>query len=598
MKLLVHLLAAASIMHGISAHAEVAVHSQGWADSVLAVLRETVGREPLSTISTTDLLLDAFSARHDRCAIAEVDGIRSTSFADLGALDSAMACAHRALVNFKPGCDSLVLIRGQVAMSYLYLKLEEFGRVDSICIRALALWNPNWQPTVLRNALLTNMAIAQAREGNLDGAEAGFRAILSLARAENAQQDIYDAMLNLGAMKDYQGQLDSAEHFFRESLANAINSRKVGRMARSYTNLASIATERHEHAKANKLLLSALSYADSARDLALQASLHGFLAENYKQLGDFEQAFHESILRFDLKDSLLNQEKLRTLAEMQAKFETVWQDKEINELRAEKLSAELDKTKVTRTRNVFLFITMAVLGIALALVGRLRYINKMSKAMKREKAVSEELLHNILPEEVADEIRHHGHAAVHEYKSATILFTDFRNFTELTGKMEAAELVGDLDHCFKAFDGIVEAHGVEKIKTIGDAYMAAGGLPDVLKGDPLQTVLAALDMQDFMRAYKQRRASAGHLYFEMRAGLHTGTVIAGIVGLKKYAYDIWGDTVNVANRMETNGEVGRVNISQSTYERIMDVPGLRFTARGAMEAKGKGRMEMYFVERA
>lgn len=594
----VHLLVTAALLSAFTIRAEDNVHSPAWADSVLNVLRNTMGREPLSTISTTDLLLDAFSARKDFCAIAEVDGFRSTSFADLGALDSAMACAHRALVNFKPGCDSLVLIRGHVAMSYLYLKLEEYARVDSICRRALALWNPTWRPTVLRNALLTNEAIAQARQGNLKGAEEGFRTILSLAKAENAQQDMYDAMLNLGAMKDYQGQLDSADHFFRESLAAAISNKKFGRIARSYTNLASIATQRGDNAKANKLLLSAMLFADSARDLSLQASLHGLLAENYRTLGDLEKAYHESMVRFDLKDSLLNQDKLRSLAEMQAKFETVRQDKEINELRAENLATELDKTRVKRTRNVFLFIALGVLGIAGALIGRLRYINRMSRAMKQEKAKSEELLHNILPEEVAEEIKRKGHADVREFKSATILFTDFRNFTELTQKVDAAELVGELDQCFKAFDAIVESHGVEKIKTIGDAYMAAGGLPDALKGDPLQTIMAALEMQEFMLAYKQRRSAMGRLYFEMRAGLHTGPVIAGIVGVKKYAYDIWGDTVNVANRMESCGEVGCVNISQSTYERVKDVPGLVFTPRGAIEAKGKGMMEMYFVERA
>lgn len=598
MKVLFSVLATAFMPAFMPVHAEHPVHSQAWADSVLAVLRGNLGREPLSTIATTDLLLDAFSARKDHCSLAEVDGIRSTSFADMGALDSALACAHRTIAEYKPGCDSLVLIRGHVAMSYLYLKLEDFERVDSICTKALALWNPKWKPTVLRNALLTNRAIAEARQGNLDGAEEGFRNILSLAKAEGAQQDMYDAMLNMGALKDYQGQLDSAQHFFRQSLANAITNGKLGRIARSYTNLASLATERGAHAEANKLLLSALIFADSAKDLSLQVNLHGKLAGNYKELGDFGKAYRESMLRFDLNDSLLNREKLRSLTEMQARFETVRQDKEINALRAENLSTELEKTRMKRTRNVFLFILLGVVGVSVTLLTRLRYINRMTRAMKKEKSISEALLHNILPEEVADEIRQKGHADVREYKSATILFTDFRNFTQLTQTVDAAELVGELDQCFKAFDNIVESHGVEKIKTIGDAYMAAGGLPDALKGDPLQTILAALDMQDFMLAYKQRRAAMGRLYFEMRAGLHTGPVIAGIVGVKKYAYDIWGDTVNVANRMESCGEVGCVNISQSTYERVKDVPGLRFTPRGAIEAKGKGLMQMYFVERA
>ncbi len=597
MKVLGWLIAVSGLLSVLPVRADVPPHAQAWADSVLGVLRNTLGRDPLGTIATTDQLIDAFSESKDYCALAEVNGIRSTSYSDLGALDSAMACAHRALSEFKPGCDSLVLIRGHVAMSFLYLKLEDFKRVDSICTATLALWNPQWRPTVLRNALLTNRSIAEARSGNLVGAEAGFRQILAFAKAENAQQDIYDAMLNLGAMKDYQGELDSAEHFFRQCLANAISNRKMGRIARAYTNLASLATERNEHPKANRLLLAALIYADSARDLSLQANLHGKLAYNYKELGDLAKAYHESMLRFDLNDSLLNQEKLRTLAEMQAKFESVRQDKEINALRAENLLAELDQAKVKRTRNVFLFITLAVLGLAVALLSRLRYINRMSRALKKEKAVAEELLHNILPEEVAEEIKLKGHADVREFKSATILFTDFKNFTELTQKVDAAELVGQLDQCFKAFDAIVEAHGVEKIKTIGDAYMAAGGLPDALKGDPLQTILAALDMQEFMREYKQRQAAMGRLYFEMRAGLHTGPVIAGIVGVKKYAYDIWGDTVNVANRMESCGEVGCVNISESTYERVKHVPVLAFTARGAIEAKGKGLMPMYFVQR-
>jgi class 3 adenylate cyclase len=299
-----------------------------------------------------------------------------------------------------------------------------------------------------------------------------------------------------------------------------------------------------------------------------------------------------------VNDSLLNEEKVRALAEMQAKYESVKQDKEISGLRAENLQVELDKAKVMRTRNVFLFIALAVLGLSIGLISRLRYIGRSRIAIREEKMISDELLHNILPVEVADEIRAKGYADVHEFEKATILFTDFKDFTEMGAKMSAQDLVGELDHCFKAFDGIVEKHGIEKIKTIGDAYMAAGGLPDKDRGSPLQTVHAALDMHEFMQAYKQQRIAEGRHYFVMRTGLHTGPVIAGIVGVKKYAYDIWGDTVNVANRMETSGEVAKVNISQTTYDEIKDAAGLRFTPRGAVQVKGKGMLNMYFVERA
>ncbi len=574
------------------------VGPQTWADSALTAIKSDLSRDPEATITTTGRLISAFSTNSDHCALAEACGLRSTSFADIGKLDSAMACAHRALEGFRQGCDSLVLMRGQVALSYVYIKLREYHRVDSICNVGLALWNTSWQPTVLRHALLTNKAIAAARNGDLPAAETAFRTILQLATAEGMQQDIDDAIANLGVIKDWQGQPDSAEFYYRTGLARALANGQNSRIAQGYNNLSGLAEDRKDPRRAIELLDSALSYADAAKDLSIRAVIHSQLSRNYDALGDYKNAYVQSRLHYLLNDSLLSEEKVKSMAEMQAKYDNAKQDKEISALRAEALQAELDKAKVMRTRNIYLFIALGVLGLVVALLSRLRYINRASVAMRKEKVISEELLHNILPEEVADEIKAKGYADVHEFEQATILFTDFKGFTAMTERMRAPELVAEIDHCFKAFDGIVEAHGIEKIKTIGDAYMAAGGLPDANKGGPLQAVLAALEMTEFMWAYQAQRIAEGRLYFVMRTGLHTGPVIAGIVGVKKYAYDIWGDTVNVANRMETTGEIGKVNISQTTFDLVKDAPGLRFTPRGAVDAKGKGKLKMYFVERA
>nr|MBP6697335.1 adenylate/guanylate cyclase domain-containing protein [Flavobacteriales bacterium] len=227
---------------------------------------------------------------------------------------------------------------------------------------------------------------------------------------------------------------------------------------------------------------------------------------------------------------------------------------------------------------------------------------------------SDELLLNILPEEVAEELKSKGHADAKHFDNVTILFTDFKGFTSVAEQLSPTELVEELNTCFKAFDGIITARGIEKIKTIGDAYMCAGGLPVPSSSTPAGVVQAALEMQAFMIARKQERDAQGKPAFEMRVGIHTGPVVAGIVGVKKFAYDIWGDPVNIASRMESSGEVGQVNISESTYALVKHVVVSSqlsgtggqlttdnrqlfvFTPRGKVQAKGKGEMEMYFVQ--
>ncbi|MCB0447800.1 MAG: adenylate/guanylate cyclase domain-containing protein, partial [Gelidibacter sp.] len=174
-------------------------------------------------------------------------------------------------------------------------------------------------------------------------------------------------------------------------------------------------------------------------------------------------------------------------------------------------------------------------------------------------------------------------------------FSDFKNFTGHSEQMTAKDLVANINICFEAFDNIMQKYNIEKIKTIGDAYMAAGGLPIHSDDSVKRTVLAALEMQAFISELGKEKQSKGEHTFEMRVGIHTGSVVAGIVGVKKFQYDIWGDTVNTASRMESHGEIGKVNISQNTYNYIKDEPEFAFEYRGKIEAKGKGEVEMYFV---
>lgn len=219
--------------------------------------------------------------------------------------------------------------------------------------------------------------------------------------------------------------------------------------------------------------------------------------------------------------------------------------------------------------------------------------NTEKEAILQEKEKSDYLLLNILPDSVAAELKEKGATTPQKFAAISVLFTDFKGFTNIAEQLSPEELVAELDTCFRHFDGITEKYGLEKIKTIGDAYMCAGGIPRGNTTHAVDCVLAGLEIQSFMQEQKRTKHALGKLYWELRLGINTGDVVAGVVGKKKFAYDIWGDTVNTASRMESSGIPGLVNISEATYNEVQDFFICQY--RGEIEAKNKGKIKMYFV---
>ena len=235
-----------------------------------------------------------------------------------------------------------------------------------------------------------------------------------------------------------------------------------------------------------------------------------------------------------------------------------------------------------------------LLIVAIGSYNRYKYVRRTNKIIQEERDRSKELLLNILPEETARELETNGHAQTRYYESVTVLFTDFKGFSTIAGKLSPQDLVAELNDYFGAFDEIVGQYNLEKIKTIGDAYMCAGGIPTPNDTNPMNAVQAALAMQEYMAKKNATRKEKGLDVWELRVGIHTGPIVAGVVGKRKYAYDIWGDTVNIASRMESNGEAGKVNISDSTYQRIKE--HYQCLYRGKISAKNIGEVDMYFIE--
>jgi len=309
-----------------------------------------------------------------------------------------------------------------------------------------------------------------------------------------------------------------------------------------------------------------------------------YLSDAYKLSGNYKAALESYVVYAKTNDSvysLQNSQQIKLLENKQAL------DLKDRDLQIAKLGLSKE-----RNERVFLIGGIVALLVVIAIVLRNYNLQKRSnRLLTTEMKRSDDLLLNILPHEVANELKEKGTAAARYFDNVTVIFTDFVNFTKAGERMSPQELIDELHTCFKEFDEIIGKYHIEKIKTIGDAYLAVSGLPVSDPAHAQNALKAATEIRSYM---KKRKEQIGDKTFGIRIGIHSGSVVAGIVGVKKFAYDIWGDAVNTAARMEQNSEPGKINISQTTYELVKD--NFTCTYRGEIQAKNKGEMSMYFVE--
>ncbi len=434
-----------------------------------------------------------------------------------------------------------------------------------------------------------NMAIIHAEQGDTLLALAGYEKSLAVSRVLADSSSLSRNLFNVGRLLSGQGDFAGAKERFEEALRiSELISEKTD-MASGHEAIGTSFFQQGDLRQALREGTRALELARDVGDVTILRDAAFLLFRVHKALGADNQALEMHEFYISLRDSVLADENKQEI--MSQRFQYDYDKKEAL-LQAEQEKKDAVAAEELRRKNLQRNAFIGGFGLMVLLAGTFFFQrNRISKEKKR----SEELLLNILPEEVAEELKAKGEAEAKLINEVTVLFTDFKGFTAMSETLTPKELVKDLHECFSAFDAIMHKHNIEKIKTIGDAYMAAGGLPTPNITHALDVIKAAFEIRDFIAEGKARKVAAGLPYFEIRIGVHTGPVVAGIVGVKKFSYDIWGDTVNTASRMESSGEVGQVNISEATYGLVKEEPGLTFSPRGKVQAKGKGEMEMYFV---
>lgn len=506
-----------------------------------------------------------------------------------------------------------ITLNQQLANAYLAADVEKaFNYAKAASREAVAAGNK--VQAAASNYLIANIAERKRDENNF---KLYMRNAINFSKEANDLDMLIRSTDKLSAYYAKKREYDDAFRYTRDAF-NFVNSKgyNMSDLENKYN------TQRSSLEKEKRNLETQISQmqgrlADLSAEKTQLSTEKEKLAESNEKLAEENVLKEEKITR--------KEEEVQTITKAKAEAENAAKEKEaeVKQLSREKLEQELvlkvkeaslaeaqleaerrknesaTQTKIIQLSGLvaifFLLLSMLLFGRFRAKQRGERALAGKNKIIEQEKQRNEELLLNILPKSIAEELKTSGKAKARRYDQVTVLFSDFVNFTKIAEQLTPEELVEELDKCFKAFDHITKQYpDIEKIKTIGDAYMCVSGLSE-RKGLPNNLIQAALDMQSYLEEYKVLRIRQGKPYFEARIGLHTGPVVAGVVGDVKFAYDIWGDTVNLASRIESNSEAGQVNVSQDTYNLIRYRYECNY--RGKMPAKNKGDLDMYYVNK-
>jgi class 3 adenylate cyclase/Tfp pilus assembly protein PilF len=531
-----------------------------------------------------------------KLGISSVTNNMGGTYYYLGKLPQALSCYQKVLEIQREIKDPKTIAITTQNIGGIYSKLEDYTSALKYYKRAYDVYKKvNDVKAIAQN--LNSTGSIQVRMKDFDLAYKNLSRALSIANEQNDKQIKIEVLNNLGTLFYKKLDYSNALAYFNNTLqlAKEMNSQQY--IGDSQIAIGNIYIEQGKNNEAVKLCNKGFAIAQKIGSLSLKKDACDCLYQSYKKLNDDKKALNYYEKSNIFEDSLNSKETSNRMMNME--FQKQQLTDSIAYVKREHTIQIKHKEEVQeqeKQRNIVIVSLCFILVVAGGLWSRLNFVRKSREALRVEKDRSEELLLNILPEEIAEELKQKGSVNARDFNLVSILFTDFKSFTQTAERMSPQSLVEEINVCFKAFDLISEKYQIEKIKTIGDSYMAAGGIPKPDQNSLKNIVLAGLEMQGFMAERKNVNVQTNKPAFEMRLGIHAGPIVAGIVGVKKFQYDVWGDTVNTASRIESNGMVGKVNISESLYHLIKNEDCFVFEYRGNIQAKGKGELKMYFVE--
>ena len=555
-------------------------------DSMYHYLNSIADSRPKEVVDNGKTLLqDAESHSYQR-GIANANLLIGEGYEYLSDYAQSLKYYLRALVIYKERNIPDLQIVATLGVSRVYEVTNDMPNEKKYVEEAMALceaYKDNRKVGKLQPGVLDYMATIYKKENRLDTSIKLYNEAVALARKDGDSNEVMNSLCNLATAlksnKNFDESLAIYSHVL--TLIDSVNEKYAFGII--IDDMSILFYQMGDLKRSEQYALKALAIVQKTKNLDVYKDVYETLGKIYQQEKRYPEMLEYNAKLSDIKDTIFDREKLQQVTEWQTKFDTEAKDKEIQD--------QEKQLAYNRKINISLVVCSALFLLLGLIIYRNYKMQKVSNALlSKEKKRSEDLLLNILPSEVADELKDKGAADAKYFDNVTVLFTDFVNFTKASERMSPQKLIDELHFCFKAFDEIIDKYNIEKIKTIGDSYLAVSGLP---VADPLHAeniTRAALEINKFVT---NRRQQMGDGTFEVRIGIHSGSVVAGIVGVKKFSYDIWGDTVNTAARMEQNSEAGKINISETTYELVKD----KFTCtfRGEIEAKNKGLMKMYFV---